>query len=132
MRKLIFVFTILLCTNNAHAQNPEGLSVLDMFDQFVISKGAALACLEPDKTLDANYDANFGIVYKKAWLRLRELKKSDVTGDQIIQTLDARIDSLRANVATDAQNEGCDTKAYKELINLYKYHAIWNPFPSGS
>jgi len=128
MRNLILALTLILSASSVWAQQPTGMSVLNIFDQFVISKAAAMACLPANPKLDASYDENFTAVYQAAWKRLRHIKFSDVSNDEITKTLDKRIAALGEKVTKDAETEGCNGKAYKELINLYNYHAVWNPY----
>lgn len=128
MRKSCIIIVFALSIASANAQQPTGMSILEIFDQFAISKSAALSCLKPNTGLDQGYDENFKSVYDAAWQRLRKLKQSDVSNEQITQTLNKRILFLRDKVTKDANTDGCDSKAYRELINLYKYHAVWNPF----
>ncbi len=123
----IISFLFLMAPLSLQAQDAQPMSILQAFDQYVISKTVASVCLESDDALDQSYRAIFSDIYNKAATRLQTIKK-DASVKEIVATLDHRIASLRDKVLIDVKKEGCDAKAYQQMINLYKYHARWNPF----
>ena len=118
---VVLIFTALLAQSKA--QQPQArVDIVQIYENFLASRVAALGCDAVDKATEPKFISNQQTVTIRAMQALKERNKNLSDPDLTAKVIAAQ-NATQAAVKGEIAQNGCSSERIKALLKLYKIHS---------